>query len=338
VLDRHQRPLRALRISVTDRCNLRCVYCMPERDYVWLPRSEILSYEEISALVDAFVDAGVRKLRITGGEPLVRRDLADLVARLARKPGIDDLALTTNGVDLAGRAAALRRAGLRRITISLDSLDRETLRSIARRDVLDAVIAGIDAARDAGFESIKLNTVVIRGSNDDELADLVRFAAARGAEPRFIEYMDVGGATRWTSGRVVDRAEILGRLADEFGPPAPLPQRSSAPAERFCLPDGTVVGVIASTTAPFCGDCDRSRLTADGTWFTCLYGLRGVSLRDRLRAGERHEEIAALLRAEWSRRTDRGAESRAAESQRGIFVPLESLRADPRLEMHTRGG
>lgn len=337
-LDRFGRPLRSLRVSVTDRCNLRCLYCMPEADYVWLPREEILSYEEISSLVGAFVSAGVRRVRITGGEPLVRRDLPDLVALLAKKSALEDLALTTNGVDLAERVAELKAAGLRRLTISLDSLRPATLARITGREAMHQVVAGIDAACAAGFESVKLNTVVLRGLNDDEIPDLVRFAAERGAEPRFVEYMDVGGATRWSSASVVRREEILTRLESAFGEVTPVPQRGSAPAERFRLPDGTIVAIVASTTAPFCGACDRSRLTADGTWYTCLYGLHGISLRDALRGGASTSELARRIEQAWSRRTDRGAEERLRAQQRGIFVPLESLRADPRLEMHTRGG
>jgi len=337
-LDLHGRPARSLRISVTDRCNLRCAYCMPEREYTWLERSDLLSYEEIAALADAFSDVGVDRARLTGGEPLLRRDLEALIGLLAAREGLREVALTTNGVQLAGRAADLRRAGLDRLTVSLDTLRPDVFRDLTRRDELAAVLAGIDDACAAGFEALKLDTVVLRGTNDGELADLLDFARERGIEVRFIEYMDVGGATRWMPEHVVSQRELLARVAAARGRPEPLPDRGSAPAQRYRLPDGQVFGVIASTTAPFCGACDRSRLTADGRWFLCLYARDGLDLRGLLRGGATRAELAARLARVWGGRADRGAEARLAEAERGALLDVERLRADPHLEMHTRGG
>ena len=341
IADRFGRPLRSLRISVTDRCNMRCRYCMPEEKYTWLPRGSILSFEELDRLAGIFLALGVDKLRLTGGEPLLRADLPVLVARLAGHAGLQDLALTTNGILLAPQAEALRRAGLRRVTISLDTLRPERMLAFARSPGHADVLAGIRAAREAGFTGTKLNAVVIRGYNDDELVDLVEFARQEGAEMRFIEYMDVGGANQWTGGAVVPRREMLARLAAQYGGPAePLADNAGswAPAERFRLPDGTVVGIIASTTEPFCRTCDRARLTADGHFLLCLYADTGLDLRPPLRDGASDAEIAALLRAAWQAREDRGAEQRAHAPERGALYQLATLRADPRKEMHTRGG
>src|SRR5882672_7647458 len=272
ITDRLERPLGSLRVSVTDRCNLRCRYCMPEQDYVWLPKESILSFEEITRLATLFVSLGVSKLRLTGGEPLLRHDLPALTAMLAAIPGVHDLAMTTNGLLLAPHVAALKGAGLQRVTVSLDTLRAERMRELARSERHADVLAGIAAARAAGLAPVKLNAVVIRGLNDDELADLIEFGKREGAEVRFIEYMDVGGATGWSAEQVVSQREMLEVLARRYGAIVPIEDtEASAPAERFRLPDGTTFGIIASTTAPFCRACDRSRLTADGTWFLCLY-------------------------------------------------------------------
>ena len=337
-LDRFARPLANLRVSVTDRCNLRCQYCMPEREYVWLPRKDILDFEEIARLVDVFASLGVDRVRLTGGEPLVRRDLSRLVALLAAKPALRDLAITTNGVLLAEQARALRDAGLPRLTVSLDTLRADRFREMTRRDDLSRVLAGIAQAAACGFAPLKLDSVVIRGVNDDEIEDLLEFGREVGAEVRFIEYMDVGGATRWSRADVVSRAEILDRLGRRYGPPEPVPRDASAPAERFRLPDGLVFGVIASTTAPFCGACDRSRLTADGLWYLCLYATAGIDLRRPLRAGASGEELAGVIAAAWTVRSDRGAEERLGLRERKPLAAVEALRRDPHLEMHTRGG
>jgi cyclic pyranopterin phosphate synthase len=338
ILDRFDRPLRSLRISVTDRCNLRCQYCMPEPDYAWLPRESILDFEEIASITDAFISLGVDRVRVTGGEPLLRRDLPQLIEQLASRPGIADLALTTNGVLLAAQASALRGAGLHRITVSLDTLRRDRFQAIARFDELPAVLAGIDAAARAGFAPLKLDTVVIRGRNDDELAELIEFGKRVNAEVRFIEYMDVGGATHWSIESVVSRREILARLTERYGSIAPLPGRDAAPAERFQLADGTTFGIIASTTEPFCAACDRSRLTADGLWLLCLYARGGLDLRRPLREGATREELAHLISTVWTMRADRGAEERLSSPAREVLIPVAALKRDAHLEMHTRGG
>src|SRR5262245_45206957 len=314
---------------------------MPERDYVWLPRKDILDFEEISTLVDVFTELGVDRVRLTGGEPLVRRDLPKLVRLLAAKPALKDLALTTNGVLLAEQAAALREAGLKRVTVSLDTMRRDRFQTLTRFDDHARVLAGIEESARAGFDAVKLDSVVIRGVNDDELVALLDYGRLVGAEVRFIEYMDVGGATRWTRDKVVSRAEMLGTLARHYGPIRPVLEKSSAPAERFRLPDGTVFGIIASTTAPFCASCDRSRLTADGLWYLCLYARQGIDLRQPLRNGADHDALAALIIPGWQARRNRGAEERKAletHGERSTLIPLERLRKDPHLEMHTRGG
>jgi len=337
LLDQFKRPLRNLRLSVTDRCNLRCSYCMPEPEYVWLPREDILQFEEIERLVDVFLDLGVDKVRLTGGEPLLRRDLPTLVQRLAARPRIRDLAMTTNGVLLAEHAAALAEAGLHRLTVSLDTLQPQRFRDLTRSTELPRVLEGIAAAAPR-FPGVKLDTVVIRGTNDDELADLIEFGRGHGAEVRFIEYMDVGGATHWSTERVVSRGEMLANLASHYGPITPVEEASSAPADRYRLPDGTIFGIISSTTQPFCEDCDRSRLTADGMWYLCLYASRGVDLRGALRRGATPADLAAMIRESWEGRRDRGAEDRLAARDRAPLISIDSLRRDPHLEMHTRGG
>jgi cyclic pyranopterin phosphate synthase len=338
VVDTYARPLRNLRISVTDRCNLRCQYCMPEENYVWLPRRDILHFEELSRLVDCFTDLGVDKVRLTGGEPLLRHDLPKLVRMLADKLALRDLALTTNGLLLAEQAEALAAAGLHRLTVSLDTLRPERFRVVTRRDGLQRVHAGIEAAVRCGLRPLKIDSVVMRGFNEDELAELLEYGRTIGAEVRFIEYMDVGGATRWESARVLGRDEMLAALTARYGAIEDLREMSSAPAQRFRLRDGTVFGIIASTTAPFCQSCDRARLTADGMWYFCLYARLGIDLRALLRSGAGRAEIAARLAAGWRGRSERGAEERLAARQRAALHSAEELRGDPHLEMHTRGG
>jgi len=332
------RPLRSLRVSVTDRCNLRCRYCMPEEEYIWLPREELLTFEEIHALVSAFTDLGVENVRLTGGEPLLRKDLPRLVRMLRENPRIQDLAMTTNGVQLAEHAQALRDAGLHRITMSLDTLRADRFLALTRRDLHAQVLRGLEAVHRAGFSGTKIDTVVVRGINDDELAELLEFGKQQGAEVRFIEYMDVGGATEWSMEKVLSRSEILELLARRYGTIMPVVEESSAPAQRFLLPDGTVFGIIASTTTPFCRRCDRSRLTADGMWYLCLYAQEGINLRQPLRAGASRDGLTSSIASAWQQRNDRGAEEREAYRVRGIFVDIKQLRQDPHLEMHTRGG
>jgi cyclic pyranopterin phosphate synthase len=336
--DRLGRPLHSLRVSVTDRCNLRCNYCMPEEEYVWLPRQELLTFEEIARLVEVFTSLGVTDVRLTGGEPLLRRDLPSLVQMLAANPRIHDLALTTNGILFAEQSEALRAAGLHRVTLSLDTLRPERFFALTGRDTHAHVLEGIAAARRTGFPNIKIDTVVLRGVNDDELSNLIEFGREAGAEVRFIEYMDVGGATEWSLDKVFARTEMLERLGKRYGAITPVAEISSAPAQRFALPDGTIFGIIASTTTPFCRTCDRSRLTADGLWYLCLYAQSGIDLRQMLRAGASPSELATRISTIWQGRTDRGAELRAATGHRGALVGIDQLRQDPHLEMHTRGG
>ena len=341
LLDTFARPLRNLRLSVTDRCNLRCQYCMPEEEYTWLPREEILTFEETCELVGVFTELGVDRVRLTGGEPLLRRDVPTLVRMVSRNPALTDIAMTTNGVLLAECAEALFAAGLHRVTVSLDTLRPERFRALTRRDAHAKVLDGIAAAARVGFQRLKIDAVVIRGCNEDEMVDLIEYGKRINAEVRFIEYMDVGGATQWSRAQVVSRAEMLETLGKRYGRIEPVREESSAPAERFTLPDGTVFGIIASTTSPFCRSCDRSRLTADGTWYLCLYALEGVDLRGPLRRRASREELKNLVRAGWAGRRDRGAEERKeleALGRRGVLVQIQGLRQDPRLEMHTRGG
>ena len=347
LLDVLGRPLQSLRVSVTDRCNLRCLYCMPEEDYLWLPREELLSFEELARLVSIFTSLGVTRVRLTGGEPLLRRDLDHLVRLLAANPRVEDLALTTNGVLLASQAGALKQAGLHRVTMSLDTLQPERFRAMTRRDGHHRVLAGMDALRRAGFSGTKIDAVIVRGANDDELADLIEYGRANAAEVRFIEYMDVPGATKWEMERVFSRDQMIEQLEKRYGRVTPIVEESSAPASRFSLPDGTAFGIIASTTAPFCRRCDRSRITADGMWYRCLYATSGTDFRGLLRAGTGNNgirpqavdgEIARAIRETWVAREDRGAELRTSASSRGAFVRLDQLRNDPHLEMHTRGG
>ena len=339
VSDRFARPLGSLRLSVTDRCNLRCQYCMPEEEYVWLPRKDLLSFDETAFVVERFVALGVRKLRITGGEPLIRRHLPELVRLVSPVPGIEDIALTTNGLLLAGQAESLKASGLHRITVSLDTLRPDRFRTLTRRDGLQAVHEGIAAATAAGLRPLKLDTVVIRGFNDDEAVDLFEFATGHGAEIRFIEYMDVGGATGWRPDLVFDAEAIRKVMARRYGGVEPVPvEDPTAPARRYRIPDGRVFGIIASVSEPFCRTCDRSRVTADGRWFRCLYAAEGLDLRTPLRSGATAAEMEALIASTWSGRVDRGAEERAALDRRTPLLAAGDLRKNPHLEMHTRGG
>jgi len=344
VLDRHGRPLRSLRLSVTDRCNLRCRYCMPEVNYQWLPRPDLLTFEELTQVASSFLPLGVTRIRLTGGEPLLRQDIDQLIRMLAELPGVEDLALTTNGVLLAEQAQALRDAGLHRITVSLDTLQAKKYQELSRVDGLSKTLAGIRAAQDAGFRRIKLDMVVLAGTNDQEIVDMLGFAAEQDCEVRFIEYMDVGGATRWQSAEVYSRDQILETIAKVHGEIHQVQEGEAdapglaAPARRYRTATGHLFGIIASTTQPFCGDCDRSRVTADGHWFDCLYAAQGVDLRHFLREGDPSISLEELLRESWQSRDARGAEKRLELAQRGPQFDLDTLLADPRLEMHTKGG
>ena len=311
--DTYQRPLQDLRISVTDRCNFRCTYCMPLDEYEWIQKSEILTYEEIARLARLFARLGAETIRLTGGEPLVRKDLPELVAKLAVIDGIEDICLTTNAALLAEQAAPLRRAGLRRINVSLDTLRPGRFQQIAQRGSLDSVLNGLFAAKREGFRPIKINAVIEKGVNDDEILDLVEFGREHGFPVRFIEYMDVGNTNHWQSDRLASKKEILAIVASRF----PLREvgraEGSAPAVDYALAgNGVDVGVIASVTEPFCGSCTRARLTADGKLVTCLFSREGHDLKKLLRGGASDEEILAEIRGIWQARRDRFSEERWA--------------------------
>ena len=311
---------------------------MPEEEYVWLPRNDILTFEEISQLVDIFTSVGVDRVRLTGGEPLLRKDLSSLVRTLVDKSEIHDIALTTNGLLLSTHAEELHAAGLHRLTVSLDTLQEHRFKELTRFEGVSLVQEGIAAATAAGFSNLKIDTVVIRDVNDDELFDLLRYAHSVDAEIRFIEYMDVGGATRWSTNNVVSRLEIIDRIEKKLGAVAAIEERSSAPADRFRLPTGQTFGIISSTTEPFCRACDRSRLTADGLWYLCLYARTGTDLRKALRGGASIDELRDLVKSVWTARGDRGAELRLTAEDRQSLIPIETLQKEPHLEMHTRGG
>ncbi|HJP89719.1 MAG TPA: GTP 3',8-cyclase MoaA [Candidatus Limnocylindrales bacterium] len=336
--DRLGRHLRDLRISVTDRCNFRCPYCMPSevfgRDYAFLPRDEILSYEEIDRLASVFVSLGVRKLRITGGEPTVRRGLPDLIAMLAAHRTTDgeplDIALTTNGSALRHLARPLAEAGLTRVTVSLDSLDDATFRSMNGVDFPVAkVLDGIDAAREAGLGPIKVNTVLKRGANDAGIVDMARWARDAGHTLRFIEYMDVGNANGWRLDEVVPAQEIIDTIGAVWPLEAAAPSYSGEVAERWRYLDGAgEIGVIASVTRPFCGDCTRARISAEGKLYTCLFSAIGHDLRAPLRSGFDDAAMSDLVAGIWGGRDDRYSEQRAAATERGL----------PKIEMFALGG
>jgi cyclic pyranopterin phosphate synthase len=333
VSDTFRRPLGDLRISVTDRCNFRCVYCMPKevfgRDYQFLERGELLSFEELERLARIFVAHGVRKIRLTGGEPLVRRNVERLVAMLARIPGLEDLAMTTNGSALSKRAQALKDAGLGRITVSLDSLDNEVFASI--NDVafpVDRVLAGIEAAAAAGLSPVKINAVVKRGVNEHSVVPMARFFRGSGHIVRFIEYMDVGHTNGWRMEDVVPAAEIIEMIDAEL-PLQPVdPNYRGEVVERWRYRDGGgEIGVVASVTRPFCRGCTRARLSAEGQLYTCLFATRGHDLRALLRGGASDAEISEVIARIWRGRGDRYSELRTAETA-----------ALPKVEMSYIGG
>ncbi len=316
VRDTRGRNLRDLRVSVTDRCNFRCPYCMPRElfgpDHVFLPQDQVLSLPEIALLVRVFVRLGVRKVRLTGGEPLLRPDLESLVAEIAGTPGIEDLALTTNGALLARRAAGLFAAGLHRVTVSLDSLDPAVFAELADTKVpVGRVLDGIAAAREAGGRPVKLNTVLQRGRNDDGLLDLVEFAREHGDVLRVIEFMDVGTTNGWQGEQVVTAAEVLERVS-AVHPLAPVDEpRDGQVAERYRYLDGRgELGLVSSVTRPFCGDCVRARLTATGELHTCLFSAAGHDLRTPMRDGATEDDLLDLVGGLWRRRDDRYSELR----------------------------
>jgi cyclic pyranopterin phosphate synthase len=330
--DTLNRPLRDLRISITDRCNFRCVYCMPKEifgpDYQFLHRDQILTFEEITRLAGIFVDHGVRKIRLTGGEPLVRRDLPILVDMLAQIPDLD-LTLTTNGALLAKRARALKDAGLKRVTVSLDSLDNTTFKAMNDVDFpVEKVLEVMDVADSVGLGPIKVNMVVKRSMNQASILPMARYFREKGYILRFIEYMDVGHSNGWRMEEVVPAAEIIKMINAEM-PLEPLdPNYQGEVAERWRYKDGSgEIGVVASVTQAFCRTCTRARLTAEGKLFTCLFGIKGFDLRDMLRGGATNEDVSQAIARVWSKRTDRYSEIRS-----------EKTVALPKVEMSHIGG
>jgi cyclic pyranopterin phosphate synthase len=317
--DARGRALRDLRVSVTDRCNFRCPYCMPREafgaDHAFLPRAELLSFEEIARLVRVFAELGVRKVRLTGGEPLLRRDLDHLVALLAGTPGVEDVALTTNGSLLAAQAEGLAAAGLRRVTVSLDSLEPEVFARLGDTRVpLRRVLDGISEAVRAGLGPVKLNAVLRRGVNDDGLLDLVEYARAGGHVLRLIEFMDVGTTNGWRSTDTVPSTEVIERVA-AVHPLEPLDDPAGGVAERWRYLDGAgELGVISSVSSPFCGTCTRARITAVGELFTCLFAASGTDLRAVLRSGASQDELRAAVASRWATRDDRYSELRGSGS------------------------
>ena len=316
VKDRLERPLRDLRISVTDRCNFRCAYCMPAETYgeayKFLPRHELLSFEEIARVTRLLVREGVRKVRLTGGEPLLREGLPELVRQVAGIPGVEDLTLTTNGYLLARDAAALKQAGLARVTVSLDALDEEIFREMnGRGHGPDPVLDGIRAAEEAGLSPIKINAVVKRGVNDGCLVDLARRFKGTGHIVRFIEYMDVGNINGWKLEQVVPADEIVSRIGQVF-PLVPIgADYRGEVARRYRYADGSgEIGVIASVTRPFCGDCTRMRLSTDGKLITCLFATTGVDLKAQMRSGASDDDLMEIIADCWRARTDRYSEER----------------------------
>ena len=334
-LDTLGRPMRDLRVSVTDRCNFRCTYCMPLDEYKWIERQEVLSFEEIERLVRLFLDFGIQKVRLTGGEPLVRRDLYRLIARLAAVPGLADISLTTNGALLAEQADALYAAGLRRINVSVDTLNKDRFTALTKRGNLDEVMAGLFAAKKAGMSPIKLNAVIIRGTNDDEILTLVDFARKNGFEMRFIEYMDVGNVNAWILEKTVTKKEILETVHARFPVREVGRAQGSAPAVDYEFIDGAgEIGIIGSVTEPFCSSCTRVRLTADGKLVTCLFAESGFDLKSWIRSGASDDEIRAQIATIWTGRVDRYSDVRWQQVRSGAY----KARDHKKIEMITLGG
>jgi len=334
-LDTLGRPMRDLRISVTDRCNFRCTYCMPLDEYKWIERQEVLSFEEIERLVRLFLDFGIQKVRLTGGEPLVRRDLYRLIARLAAVPGLADISLTTNGALLAEQAEALYASGLRRINVSVDTLNKDRFTALTKRGNLDDVMAGLFAAKKAGMSPIKLNAVIIRGTNDDEILTLVEFARTNGFAMRFIEYMDVGNVNAWILEKTVTKKEILETVHARFPVREVGRAHGSAPAVDYEFIDGAgEIGIIGSVTEPFCSSCTRVRLTADGKLVTCLFAESGFDLKSWIRSGASDDEIRAQIATIWTGRVDRYSDVRWQQVRSGAY----KARDHKKIEMITLGG
>jgi cyclic pyranopterin phosphate synthase len=334
-IDIHKRPVRDLRISVTDRCNFRCSYCMPLDKYEWIDKKEILTFEEITRLASLFIGLGVEKIRLTGGEPLVRQNLDRLVGKLSAIQGLKDLCLTTNGALLGEKIQLLKLAGLRRINVSLDSLDPDKFRQITKRGDLDKVLEGIFAAKSHGLNPIKLNAVIERGVNDEDILPLVEFSRQHGFAMRFIEYMDVGNANNWTSEKLVPKKEMIAKIHSRY----PLKEvgrvQGTAPSVDYEFVDGRGdIGVIASVTEPFCSSCTRVRVTADGKIVTCLFSETGHDVKALLRDGASDEEILKLLGSIWRTRTDRYSLDRLEALRSANYDP----KSHKKIEMISLGG
>ncbi|MFQ5542660.1 MAG: GTP 3',8-cyclase MoaA [Candidatus Binatia bacterium] len=334
--DAFNRSVKDLRISVTDRCNFRCTYCMPFDEYTWIDKKEILSFEEIARLANLFVQLGVDKIRLTGGEPLVRQDLEKLISKLSSFSGLKDLCLTTNGSLLTEKAPALKAAGLKRINVSMDTLNPEKFRRMTKRGELSKVLDGLFAAKRNGLRPIKINSVIERGVNDDDIIELVEFSRENGFAIRFIEYMDVGNANQWASEKMVSKKEILETINARFSLKEVGRDWGSAPSVDYQFTDGSGdIGVIASVTEPFCSSCDRARLTADGKLVTCLFSQVGHDLKALLRSASSDEEILEVIRSIWNKRRDRYSDER-------LEALLSSEGYDPsqrkKIEMITLGG
>jgi len=335
LVDAYKRPVKDLRISVTDRCNFRCTYCMPLDEYEWIDKKEILTFEEITRLAGLFVRFGVEKIRLTGGEPLVRRDLPRLIEMLSALDGLDDLCLTTNAALLAEKIYSLKRAGLRRVNISIDTLDAEKFTRMTKRGDLKKVLEGIFAAKDAGLAPIKLNAVIERGVNDDDILPLVEFSREHRFAMRFIEYMDVGNSNNWTSANLVSKKEILAKIAARYPLKEVGRDRGSAPSVDYEFVDGRGdIGVIASVTEPFCSSCTRVRLTADGKIVTCLFSNVGHNVKALMRGGASDSEISDFIGNIWRGRTDRYSAERLEALQASNYDP----KSHRKIEMISLGG
>lgn len=335
LIDTYRRPIRDLRISVTDRCNFRCLYCMPLDEYEWIDKKEILTFEEIARLVRLFIPLGVNKIRLTGGEPLVRRDLHLLIAKLSRLEGLQDLCLTTNGSLLTEQVSVLKQAGLKRLNVSIDTLDPEKFRRITKRGDLDKVLEGLFAAKRCGLSPIKINAVIERGVNDGDILSLVEFSRENDFPIRFIEYMDVGNSNNWTSEKLVPKKDILEKIQARYPLREVGRNQGSAPSVDYEFVDGKgEVGIVASVTEPFCSTCTRARLTADGKLVTCLFSQTGHDLKAPMRSGATDEEISKAISSIWLNRKDRYSDERLDALLSSAYDPKDHKK----IEMITLGG
>lgn len=333
--DAYHRAIKDLRISITDRCNFRCIYCMPQDEYEWIEKKEILTFEEITRLARLFIRLGVDEIRLTGGEPLVRRNVERLIGQLSALEGLRGLALTTNGSLLAEKVEALKNAGLERINVSVDTLDPQKFKRITKRGDLSKVLDGLFAAKRCGLHPIKINAVIERGVNEDDIPQLVEFSRENGFPIRFIEYMDVGNANNWTTEKLVPKKEIIEIVSARYPLREVGRQNGSAPSVDYEFVDGRgEIGVIASVTEPFCSSCTRVRLTADGKLVTCLFSQVGHDLKRLLRTGASDEEILKVVGGVWEKRQDRYSDERLE----ALLVSKYDPKQNKKIEMITLGG